>query len=954
MKISGLKVNGITNPVGFSFDRVLCSWKVTETDAKWQENVCIEVSLTPDFAELLCKKEGETLTSDETELAIALLPRSTYFWRVAVTGDNGECACSDTAFFETGKMEEPWEAKWIGPAEEDKFHPVLRREFAAEKKVARARLYICGLGLYEAYINGKKVGNEYLAPYLNDYVECLQYQTYDVTELLAAPGDAAGQNEIEIMLGKGWYMGVFGLQNQPNLFGSRMAAIAELHIEYGDGSSQMVATDERWRYRGSDIEESGIYFGETLNRLLWQGKENPWKTAEVLAAPGRLTERYSLPVVEKETLHPVEILHTPAGETVVDMGQNHAGFMEFTANFPTGTKIVIECGEVLQNGNFYHDNYRDAESAFTYISDGRRETVRPHFTYFGYRYLRVTGWPGEPKETDITAKVIYSDLERTGYIRTANEKINRLYENCLWSQKSNFIDVPTDCPQRSERLGWTGDAQVFAATASLNMDTRAFYRKFLRDLRGEQKRADGAIPNYFPSLGELGGAASVWGDVGTFVPDVLYRTYGSTAEMEAYYPMMRDWVEYMHRIDAEKGNRRLFLNGFQFGDWLALDGVTEQSFKGSTDDDYIGTVYYYKSAILTAEMAERLGYGEDAAKYRQLAKEICDAVLREYFTPAGRLACDTQAAYLIALRFRLYVDWEMLISQLKNRLKKDCYQIKCGFVGAPLLCTTLCEIGMAELAYRFLFQEEFPSWLYCVNLGATTIWERWNSLLPDGTISGTGMNSLNHYSYGSVVEFLYTYAGGLRAGEPGWRSAVIAPVPDMRFGRFFCSYDSVCGKYVSDWEIKEDGVFVLRVEIPFGCTAKVILPRCDGSNVAVCERSRAGGETEETAAWKRVEYRIGADGGVTLAAGAYEFSYLPLRDFRRIYDETTRLLELAGDREAMEILREELPAAYGMVTGGDKENGNLALGELGGMFFLGFTPEAVARATERICALTRW
>lgn len=930
MKITGLKVNGITNPVGFSFEKILCSWKVTDTSAKKQKYACIEVSALPEFAEILYRKEGEKLASNETELELNLSPCTTYYWRVKVEGENGECAVSEPAFFETAKMAEEWRGQWIGTEKEDAFHPVLRKVFSAKKNVARARIYICGLGLYEAYLNGEKIGNDYLAPFLNDYLEAYQYQTYEATELIKQ------ENELEILLGKGWYMGVFGLKNQSELFGDRMMAIAELHLTYSDGSSEIIATDESWQYRGSDIEESGIYFGETIDRLMWKERENPWKPAKIMDAPGKLTERYSLPVVVKEQLLPAEILYTPKGETVIDFGQNHAGYMEFTANFEPGTKIVIECGEILQNGNFYHENYRDARSAFTYISDGRKEQVRPHFTYFGYRYLKVTGWPGELKKEDIRSNVVYSDLERTGFIEASDEKINRLYQNCLWSQKSNFIDLPTDCPQRSERLGWTGDAQVFSATASYNMDTRAFYRKFLTDIRSEQLRANGAVPNYIPSKGDFG-VASVWGDVATFLPWQLYHTFGNLRELAGYYPMMCDWVSYMYRKDEENGGKRLFLNGFQFGDWLALDGVTEQSFKGSTDDDYIGTVYYYESARITAKTAEYLGYAEDAKRYGKLAEEIKAAILHEYFTPGGRLALDTQASYVIALHFGIYRDKEKLVMQFKERLKKDCYQIKCGFVGAPLLCMTLCENGMEELAYHFLFNEAFPGWLYCVNLGATTIWERWNSLLRDGTCSGTGMNSFNHYSYGAVAEFFYAYIAGIRAMEPGYRRAVIAPAVDMKFRYFHCTYHSVCGTYVSNWKIAEDGTFTLHVEIPFDCEAEVTLPRYGGATVSGAEG-----------------LVISDEGKMVLPGGSYEFAYSPARDFRLIYDENTRLSEVAGDEEALAILQADLPIAYGMIMANDKENMNLTFGELGHMFFMGFQPEMVRKATDKIFQLKRW
>lgn len=931
MKVSGLKINGITDPVGFSFDRILCSWKVTDTSAKRQQRVRIQISATEDFSGILYEKEGSELCSNETKLDFFPEPCTRYYWRVTVTADNGETASSKPAFFETGKMNQPWTARWIGASREDTFHPVLTKQFSIGKRIKKARLYICGLGLYEAYVNGKKAGNKYLAPFLNDYEACYQYQTYDVTRLLKdfAAGEKKCENQeleeentIEILLGKGWYMGTFGLKNQSCLFGDEMKAIAELHVDYEDGSQEVIGTDESWKYRGSDIEDSGIYMGEIYNHSLWEKRENPWKKVEIKTAPGRLTERYSLPVVAKEELHPKEIIHTPAGETVVDFGQNHAGFMEFEADFPKGTRIVIECGEVLQNGNFYHDNYRDAKAEFVYVSDGRKEKVRPHFTYFGYRYLKISGWPFEVTRTSIVSKVIYSDMERTGYFVTSNPKINRLYENCLWGMKSNFIDLPTDCPQRSERLGWTGDAQVFAPTASYHMDTRAFYRKFLKDLHSEQQRADGAIPNYIPSKGDFG-TASVWGDAGTFIPALLYRDFGSLEELREFYPMMREWVDYMHRVDIRNGETGFFRNGFQFGDWLALDGPTEQSFKGSTDDDYIGTVYYYQSVSLTAQAARELGYEEEAEKYEKLAGKIRNAVLDEYFTATGRFALDTQASYIIALKFGLYRDKERLIRQFQERLKKDAYKIRCGFVGAPLLCMTLGENKMEKLAYDFIFQEEFPSWLYCVNLGATTIWERWNSLLPDGSISGTGMNSLNHYAYGSVVEFFYAYIAGIRPAEPGYKKAIIAPVPDMRLHFCKCCYHSACGNYVSEWKIDNNGIFHLHVEIPFGCEAQVQLPR-------------SGGRKEQ------------------LFAGSYDFSYQPDQDFRKIYDENTRLSQIAKDSEVLDILKEDLPAAYQMVMSRNPEHMERSLNELKDLFFMGITPEAADKAIKKISSLERW
>ncbi len=935
MKITGLKLNGISNPIGFSYETLVCSWKVVDTEAKKQTCASIEVSDQPDFSTILEKRFGSDLASEGTALSMQLKPYTTYYWRVEVIGDNGEEALSDTATFETGKMGEPWEAQWISAKKEDTFHPVFSRAFAAKKEVKRARLYMSGVGLFEAYLNGQKIGNEYLTPYLNDYEEAYQYLTYDISSYLNEA------NAMEIHLGKGWYMSTFGLDLTDCLFGDQMKAIAEIHISYVDGTTEVIGTDSSWSVCGGDVAESGIYFGETLDRTLWQDKENAAYPACIAEAPGRLVDRYSLPVVVKDTLYPVEIITTPAGETVLDFGQNHAGFMEFEAQFPAGTKVTFECAEILQEGNFYHGNYRDAESMFTYISDGRKETVRPRFTYFGYRYLKVSGWPGELTTASVCSRVIYSDMERIGFFESSDAKINRLYLNSLWGLTSNFIDVPTDCPQRSERLGWTGDAQIFAPTASWHMDTRAFYRKYLRDLRSEQVRAGGGIPSFIPTRGTgMGGFASVWGDVATFIPEAIYKFYNGLSDCVGYYAMMKDWVDYLKAFDDNTGSTRVLRLPFQFGDWVALDGITEMSYKGSTDDDFIGSVYYYRSTEILADMAQRIGYLEDATNYRRLAGEIRKATLAEFFSPNGRLSVDNQAAYVIALRFGIYNDKEKLIAQFKKRLKNDCYRIRCGFVGAPQLCMTLCENGMSDLAYRFLFQEGFPSWLYEVNLGATTIWERWNSVMPDGLIAKNEMNSLNHYSYGSVVEFFYTYIAGIRTKTPGYKKVFIAPIPNARFSYVNCSYDSVSGKYVSNWKIAQDGTFELHVEVPFGGEAEVILPDCDGQNVTINGTLCTCGA-------------ISGDGKITVPAGAYTFSYMPLQDYRSIYNMSTIMADMKEDEEALAVLKEELPMIYGVICENNMEHMVASFADLYHMGFMGIRPEMVERAKEKIFAIRK-
>lgn len=916
MKIIDTRINGIKNPMGFSYPYVKCSWKVADAASAHQTNVKIKVALDTGFENLVIVKEGRELKSIGEKIAISLKPCTRYYYRVEVTGESGEQAESEIAWFETGKMDEAWEAAFIGTDEKDLFHPVFFHDFSTEKEVMRARIYVTGLGLYEAYLNGTKIGEDFLAPFCNDYNEDIQYQTYDITDLLQE------NNRIEIMTGNGWYKGRLGYDGDVAFFGKRFWAIAEIHIKYTDGTSIVVNTDESWKYRGSDIEMSDIYDGECYNRLLWEGKENKEKPVVVDAeAPDKkkLKERYSIPVIVKDRLTVKEVIHTPAGETVLDMGQNFTGYLEFQADFPKGVKIVLDFGEILQQGNFYNDNYRTAKAQFVYVSNGKKELVRPHFTYYGFRYVRVTGWSGEPDKAAFTGMAVYSDLDNTSQLETSSSLLNQLASNAVWGQRSNFLDMPTDCPQRDERLGWTGDAMVFAPTASFQMDTRAFYRKFLYDLRVDQKKHGGQIASYLPNMCHAPGGSSVWGDVATFLPMTLYLYYGDKDMLEENYPLMKDWVDWIIAQDKEHGESHLWNFGFHFGDWLAQDGVTAQSMKGGTDDYFVASVYYYASVLKLAKAAGILGR-EERKKYCHKAEQIYKAILEEYFSPNGRLAVDTQTGYLISLKFGVYVNKEYIIKGLKERLKKDCYKIKGGFVGAPMMCQVMAENGMEDMAYYILFQEGFPGWMHCIKLGATTIWERWNSVLDDGSISGTGMNSLNHYAYGSVMEYVYRYIAGINEAEAGFGSVRFTPQLNPKLSYINYSYDSVSGKYTSGWRINADGTVTIRFEVPFGCTATALLPGTGGEEVA-------------------------------LKAGVFEKTYRPDRDYRKLYTMDTRLEELKEDARAMEILKTDLPIAYGLVMGGDPENLSISLKELQFMFFMGFTPQMVNAAADKLLLL---
>ena len=915
MRIKNVRINGMENPTGFDFGTVCVSWKVREASGKEQQNVKIEVSLTESFEEVLCVKEGKELNSAAEKLEFQQNAHTRYYVRVTVTDDKVETAVSEPAYFETGKMEEPWVGKWITTEKEDTFHPLFVKSFEAKKGLASARLYICGLGLFTAELNGKKVGDEVLTPYYSNYHDEEQYITFDITE------NVKEQNRLTVSLGNGWFKGKFGLNNQSNNFGDEFKLIAELRLVYEDGEVQVIGTDETWEYIGSDVEDDGIYDGEIINHLLWKEKENLPKKAVLTEAEGKLVARYSLPVMEMEDMQVKEVIYTPLGETVLDFGQNFAGYVTFRNHLPEGTRIVFDHGEILQDGNFYNENYRSAKSQFVYVSDGRDELVRPSFTYFGFRYVRVTGWPGEAKEEDFTGKALYSKMDRTGYIETGHQGVNRLFLNALWGQKSNFIDFPTDCPQRDERLGWTGDAQVFSGTASFNMDTTAFYHKFLHDLRNEQVKYDGILPGVIPVLDPNGPIfSSVWGDIATILPMVVYEHSGNVETLRENYPMMKDWVDKITKEDKARGQKYLYDFGNQLGDWLALDGRTEQSMEGGTDAYYIGSNYYAMSVQKTATAAEILGYKEDEAYYKDLYEKIKAAIIREYFTETGRLAIDSQTGYIVALYSGIYRDKEAVVAGLKARFYKDCYKLKGGFTGAPILCRVLAENGFEEDAFYFLMQEEYPGWMHCINLGATTIWERWNSVLDDGHLSGTMMNSLNHYSYGAIVEYLYRDVAGLKALEPGFKKALITPLMNGKLKYMNMTYDSAYGEYKVSWKVLKDGNVSVDIQVPFGCSAVIGLPFYEGEVTEV-------------------------------AAGSYHYEYRPIEDLRQRYNHKTMFKDMMHDPEAMKVIERVSPMLMYFLSTGNQDYFYESLQSLEKLSYMGFTREIVDNLSAELSKL---
>ena len=854
MKIEKLKVNHVAEPLGFAMDQPTFSYVVTSSTGRWQKAARIRVA-SDETMETILYDSG--MRDDISSLAFApdvkLTPRTRYYWNVEAVADDGDHGISETAWFETGKMEDRWSGCWIrAPFEE---HPILSKTFAIRKPVRAARLYLCGLGLYEAYLNGEKTDDEYLAPFFTSYNHQIQYQTCDVTSQLNE-----GENRISVMLGRGWYHGRFCFGKMTDrIYGNHMQLIAELHVTYEDGTCDVIGTDESWECAVSPVVESSIYDGEIYDARLEGGNSVFAVAAE--APEGKLCARLSVPVRKQEKFDSYTLLHTPAGDLVLDFGQVITGWTEFDADLPAGTSVTLQYGELLQNDCFYRENLRTAKAEHVYTSDGKTRHVRPHFTFYGFRYVKVEGMNEDQiREANFTAWAIYSDLDQTGTIETSNEKVNRLIANAVWSQKGNFLDVPTDCPQRDERMGWTGDAQVFASTASFNMDTAAFYRKYLRDMLLEQRDNGGSVPFVVPdvlqarlrSLGQTlteittaaGHGSCAWGDAATVIPWVLYQYYGDRKLLEETYENMRAWTDYIHEQDVTRCNSsHLWSCGFHFADWLALDNPDKDSRLGGTESTYVATAYYYWSASLTAKAASVLGKTEEAKTYSELASQIKAAFCAEYYTSTGKLAVPTQTAHVMALQFGLVPEQfrTRTISDLKERLDARQIHLDTGFVGTSMLCDVLSENGLGGYAYTLLLNEDFPSWLYEVNMGATTIWERWNSVLPDGSVSDTGMNSMNHYSYGAVLGWMYRTMAGvkLREGGWGWKKAVIAPVTDERFAFVTCGFDSASGRYESSW--KRDGEKICyQVKVPFDAEAVFVVPEgqklCQVNGCAVYER----------------------------------------------------------------------------------------------------------------------
>ena len=843
MRVEQLTCDYMENPIGFDFDRPTLCWKIKGTGRNRRQTAYrIQVSGSGDFSAPLF--DTQKTQSDESigyRLELALSPRTRYFWRVCVWDEEDRPSdWSEAAWFETGKYQEPWSTRWIGWTKE---FPQLRGDFTLDRPVRSARAYACGVGLYTLCLNGQRVGDEYLAPNFNAYDSWLQYQTYDITTLLRDGANAMGYR-----LGNGYYKGRLGwpgLGNRRNIFGDRMALICEIHVTYEDGTEAVFGTDESWRAAYSPYLRAEIYDGEVYDARMhadgWclpETSTEGWEPAVPVSMDmSLLTARKSLPVKLHERFPVRAVIHTPAGECVLDFGQNMAGLLRFETDAPEGRELLFQFGEALdQHGNFYRDNMRTALAEIRYIADGQRREYRPEFTFFGFRYVKVTGWPEPLNPACFTAEAIYSDMRQTGSFECSDPRVNQLFSNSLWGQKSNFVDVPTDCPQRDERMGWTGDAQVFCRTASMNMNAAAFYRKYLYDLAVEQEK-DGyvavTIPNYLRKTSVWQQPITGWSDAATVIPWTMYVYYGDKALLEKQYPSMKAWVDTMRKADT-LGVDRYY--GYHLGDWLAQDTKDPDNLYGLTPTDLIATAFYALSADIVARAAWVLGKADDAARYGELTRRVREAFRREYVSPNGRVVSETQTAQAIALFFDLLLPDQQAVTaeHLAERLRIDHLQLTTGFLGTPYLCPALSENGLNEYAYALLLQTRCPSWLYEIEMGATTVWERWNSVRPDGSFGPVSMNSLNHYAFGAVCEWLYRWVAGINPVEaaPGFKHSVLRPMPNSLLTSASASIDTPHGVLSSRWELR-DGQIELTFEIPFNATAQIILP--DAENAEVLE-----------------------------------------------------------------------------------------------------------------------
>jgi len=829
--------------LGLGTPRPRLSWRL-DGPSGWRQS-SVEIALET--------RSGATRTSvlETDEQVLVAWPfadlgsRERVLVRVRVTGVDGSVSpWSDPTPVETGLLlPTDWQARPVGGAwgeapGTDRRPSRVRRGFRLDAPVAAARLYASAHGVFEAEINGARVGDDELSPGWTSYGSRLRYRTHDVTELLVE-----GDNVIGAWLGDGWYRGRLGFNGgYHDLYGTDLSFIAQLEVDLVDGRRVVVATDDRWEARVSPISFSGLYDGERHDLRL---DDDAWSTAGAdldgwtpVAVAGRdpatLVAPEQPPVRCTEEVRPVEHWTTPRGTVVLDFGQNLVGRLRITVDGEAGREITLHHAEVVQDGELYRRTLRlaAAEDVVTLRGDGP-VTWEPRFTVHGFRYAEITGWPGDFDPAAVVARVLHTDMERTGWFESSDTGVNRLHENVLWSTRGNFVDIPTDCPQRDERLGWTGDIQVFAPTASFLFDCSGMLGSWLQDLAIDQL-PDGTVPWFVPRI--PGGPSwepiepgAVWGDAAVLTPWTLYERFGDAGVLARQWDSAKAWVDL---ILERAGEDRVWDEGFQLGDWLDPAAPPDDPADALTDRHLVATAYLHWSTRHLALTAEVLGRDDDATRYGAIADEVRAAFVGRYTDGRGRTTSDAQTAYGLAVEFGLIEGEEaraggdrlaQLVAEAGNR-------IATGFAGTPVVAPALTRTGHVDRAYDLVLERSCPSWLYTVDMGGTTIWERWDSMLPDGTVNPGEMTSFNHYALGAVADWLHSTVAGLAPAAPGWRRVRFAPRPGGGLTHASGRHLSPYGEISSEWRI-DRGAFLLTVALPVGTSGSVSLP--DGTTVEV-------------------------------------------------------------------------------------------------------------------------